>query len=114
LHPQLLARQPQVVQVWLEPTVAASPFDPSQTQQILSLNGKISIDNVVIVWSANDTPEGLRRAFGRGCRLLIRLHAGHLFDVNERVFSAATDCLIRIGTTRTPGGVLEGWFFVQS
>jgi hypothetical protein len=111
LHRQVLEFQPQVVQVWFEP--AAPATTNAQPQPIVTINGRASFDNQVIIWRTTDTPALIGRSMINGGRLLIRLHCGHLFDANERVYSSAHDCITRIATPHVPGGTFEGWVFVQ-
>jgi hypothetical protein len=49
-----------------------------------------------------------------GGRLLVRLHAGLLLDKDRRAFSAALDALLGAAQPHLPGGVFEGWLFVQA
>lgn len=102
---EIVDRQPQIVQVWLEPT---APAEAGQFEPLRVLPGRCEVRSALITWSPLVT-RGLGAAL-KGKRILVRVHCGLFFDTERRIFSAAPDALVSITSPHTPGGVWEGWF----
>ena len=111
LHPELIERPPQAVQVWYEPDRTSQAAGPVPIEV---LHGTLRLEPRALSWQLIDTTEAVSSTFRRGGRVLIRVHCGHLFLADKRVLSAATDALTGRETPHLPGGVLESWFFVTA
>jgi hypothetical protein len=112
IHEQVARTQPQVVQVWFEPDVAATPAPVPTTPQLAILGGtKIGSDQITWAAAAAGT---LPQALSVGGRVQIRVHCGHLIDANLRVFSGSADAATGFDSgVRPAGGIFESWFFVR-
>jgi hypothetical protein len=111
-----VATPPQVVQVWFEPPPEppAPPSNASLPPPILTFDGKIQLTPQTLTWATALTPVALRQTIGRGGRVLIRIHAGTLYDAQKKAFSATLDQILGTTSLRLPGGVFESWFFVSA
>ena len=100
--------------------VVCESYEPDRTSQaagpapIEVLHGTLRLEPRALSWQLTDPTEAASATFRRGGRVLIRVHCGHLFDVEKRVLSAATDALTGVATPHLPGGVFESWFFVTA
>jgi hypothetical protein len=111
-HGRIVESNPQVVQVWFEPEPGAAPAPPAVTSLLVVL-GSTKISPEELSWAAA-APATLGQALAPGGRVQIRVHCGHLFDVNSAVFSDAADVVTSVASgVLAPGGTLESWFFVR-
>jgi collagen triple helix repeat protein len=109
--PEMIKVQPQLLQVWFEPTQNPSVPQPAG---LLVIDGQLTLATQLLTWVPTLSADLLTKALlGTGGRVVIRIHCGNLLDGNRRVFSAATDALFSAISLRLPGGVLESWFFVR-
>jgi hypothetical protein len=53
-------------------------------------------------------------SFMAGGRVLVRIHAGTLYDAQKKAFSATLDQILGKTSLRLPGGVFESWLFVSA
>jgi hypothetical protein len=80
---------------------------------ILTFDGKIQLTPQTLSWTTSLDPAALRQTMGAGGRVLIRIHAGTLYDAQKKAFSATLDQILGTTSLRLPGGVFESWFFVS-
>ena len=109
----IVARQPEVVQVWFEPNSSANATAGSSPSPLLTLHGSAKIDARSVSWRLADVAAATTKALSPGGRLLVRLHVGVLLDKDGRAFSAALDALVGTLQSHVPGGCFEGWMFVK-
>jgi hypothetical protein len=118
LSPDLVTALPQVVQVWFEPPpqapVTTAPNPVRMPSPILTFDGKIQLTPQTLSWTTSLDPVALRQTMGGGGRVLIRIHAGTLYDAQKKAFSATLDQILGTTSLRLPGGVFESWFFVSA
>lgn len=91
------------VQIWFE--------TDASTTRMLSLPGTTNIDGDIVTWKSSD-PNSFDNALGRGGRVLIRFHAGTIFDEEGRTYSSSFDAIIGARGPKAPGGTFESWFFI--
>ena len=115
LHARIIEMQPQVVQVWFEPS-GLRPNDNDTGVAVpialMALHGVTRLSAAEIVWSSTDESERLAAVLAATGRVMLRVHCGHLVDNKDRAFSSSLDALTRVSSPHLPGGVFEGWFFV--
>ena len=87
--------------------------EPAPPQAIVALLGKVEIRDQEISWLVTNNADDLAQAFGRGGRLVVRLHCGYLADREGRPLSAILEGITGIRSPHPPGGVLESWFYVR-
>ena len=116
LHAEVQQAQPQVVQVWFEPSPKPVPGNAGQTgppANVRALDGRAQVSPQILSWASSHAPNLLLEALREGGRVLIRVHCGLLYDARRRPFSAALDAIVTLESLRLPGGVMETWFFVK-
>ena len=119
LHPRTLEAQPQVVQVWIEPspltqqsgttTAVVLVLAPSP---VMALHGSVKFAPRDFVWTCRDDRTRLQALLEASGRVMLRVHCGHLMDQKERALSSSVDALTNTKSPHLPAGVFEGWFFV--
>ncbi|QSQ28111.1 hypothetical protein JY651_14465 [Pyxidicoccus parkwayensis] len=112
LASRFIERMPRLIQVWMEPN--PDPQKPSAPMNMLTLHGSVFADSsTVLTWAMTDDATVVQQAIPFGCRVLIRIHLGTIYDYKERVYSASTETLLGgVATPHLPGGVFESWFFI--
>jgi hypothetical protein len=102
--------------VWFErpSQIIAQPSPTSVPSPIVTFDGKIQITPQTLAWTTSLDAAALRQTMGRGGRVLVRIHAGTLYDAQKKAFSASLDQVLGTTSLRLPGGVLESWFFVSA
>ena len=112
LHPRIQQLQPQVVQVWFEPTPAQASTNALVPAPLMALHGTAKLSPREIVWSTLDERERLQATLGATGRVMLRVHCGHLVDERERAYSSSVDAVVGTRSPHLPAGVFEAWFFV--
>ncbi len=115
LNGRTLETQPQVVQIWFEP----SPVQQAPTgaparfpSPVMAFHGGMKLGSREVVWSLSDDVERTSAMLQATGRVMLRVHCGHLVDDKERSFSSSVDALVGAQSPHLPAGVFEGWFFV--
>jgi hypothetical protein len=115
LAARTLTQQPQVVQVWFEPSpVQQAPTGASvrQPAPVIAFHGSTKLGARELNWSLEDDVERTTAMLNATGRMLLRVHCGHLVDEKGRLLSSSVDALMGVVSPRLPAGVFEGWFFV--
>ena len=114
LHAELQETQPDVVQVWFEPSsIQTAAGQAGPPAPILTFSGDVQMTPQTLSWTSTHPADVLMETLKRGGRVLIRIHCAHLYDAKRRPFSAALDAVLTVDSLRLPGGVFESWFFVK-
>jgi hypothetical protein len=111
LSGEIQERQPQIVQVWVEPVMPQQRV--ARAAPIVTVFGKTRLTPQTIDWNTPLDVEALGQFLLPGSRVLIRVHMGTVYDGDRRPFSSMLRSVLRLSTPPVPGGVLESWFFIR-
>lgn len=111
LSGEIQERQPQIVQVWVEPVMPQQRV--ARAAPIVTVFGKTRITPQTIDWKTPLDVEALGQFLLPGSRVLIRVHMGTVYDDERQPFSSLLRSVLRLRTPPVPGGVLESWFFIR-
>jgi hypothetical protein len=102
--------QPQAMEIWFHSgLISNAPPLPMNV-----LHGTVRFTQNTMVWTPRDSPASIRSMLGPGGRVQIRIHCGHILDLQKKPVSAALNVVMPVtDPVPVPGGVFESWFFVS-